>query len=107
MDKYVRDGKVAVLISKGYGAGWSTWLREDRYLFDPVIVGILLDDSIDKQTQYDDILTYCHKIEPYGFFAGVDGLCVEWVAEGTAFRVTEYDGHETLERMSETNWKVA
>ena len=25
IEKVVRDGKVAVLVSPGYGAGWSTW----------------------------------------------------------------------------------
>ena len=25
MNKLIRDGKVAVLISPEYGAGWSTW----------------------------------------------------------------------------------
>ena len=32
IEKVVRDGKVAVLVSPGYGAGWSTWnicLAED------------------------------------------------------------------------------
>ena len=24
-DKVIRDGKVAVIISPGFGAGWSTW----------------------------------------------------------------------------------
>ena len=27
MDKVIRDGKVAVLYSPGFGAGWSTWSR--------------------------------------------------------------------------------
>jgi hypothetical protein len=25
VEKYIKDGKVAVLYSAGYGAGWSTW----------------------------------------------------------------------------------
>ena len=25
MTKCIRDGKVAILYSPGYGAGWSTW----------------------------------------------------------------------------------
>ena len=40
-ERVVRDGRVAVLVSPGFGAGWSTWadreLRE-RLLFDPEVV---------------------------------------------------------------------
>ena len=28
-EKVVRDGKVAVLISPGFGAGWSTWADDE------------------------------------------------------------------------------
>ena len=31
-EKVIRDGKVAVLISPGYGAGWSTWSSDYRDL---------------------------------------------------------------------------
>ena len=41
MDKVIRDVKVAVLYSPGFGAGWSTWGRGDygdKVLFDPTVV---------------------------------------------------------------------
>lgn len=42
MEKVIRDGKVAVLYSPGYGAGWSTWCYNDdlvkTLLFHPLIV---------------------------------------------------------------------
>lgn len=44
-NKHVVYGKVAVLISTGYGAGWSTWAsngEEVAVLFDE-----LIDNSID------------------------------------------------------------
>ena len=31
MEKIIEDGKVAVLVSKGYGAGWSTWNLDASY----------------------------------------------------------------------------
>ena len=48
MDKVIRDGKVAVLVSYGYGAGWSTWnsARSDSLLFDPDIVQMVLDGAM-------------------------------------------------------------
>lgn len=30
MKKLIRDGKVAVLVSPGFGAGWSTWNGDDE-----------------------------------------------------------------------------
>ena len=42
MEKVIRDDKVAVLYSPGYGAGWSTWCSNDdlieTLLFHPLIV---------------------------------------------------------------------
>lgn len=29
VDKYIENGKVAVLVSKGFGAGWSSWSSGD------------------------------------------------------------------------------
>ena len=42
MNKVIRDGKVAVVVSPGFGAGWSTWAfrgeedYRDFMMFDPV-----------------------------------------------------------------------
>lgn len=36
--RVVRDGKVAVLVSPGYGAGWSTWAAGEEVMFCPEIV---------------------------------------------------------------------
>lgn len=42
MEKVIRDGKVAVLYSPGYGAGWTTWTYDSKLhevmLFHPLIV---------------------------------------------------------------------
>lgn len=42
MEKVIRDGKVAVLYSPGYGAGWTTWEYDSKLheimLFHPLIV---------------------------------------------------------------------
>ena len=46
VNKLIRDGKVAVLYSPNYGAGWFTW--NDKYLeilFDPEIVNLVLEDG--------------------------------------------------------------
>lgn len=103
MDRVIRDGKVAVLVSPGFGAGWSTWadreLRE-RLLFDPAVVawvelGKVGDVPVD---QYDDTYLYT---------GGADDLTIKWVPEGTQFRISEYDGSEHIVLASEEEWYTA
>ena len=38
MEKVIRDGKVAVLYSPGYGAGWYSWHDIEDLLYDPAVV---------------------------------------------------------------------
>jgi acetyl-CoA acetyltransferase len=41
MEKVIRDGKVAILYSPGFGAGWSTWNSySNEMIFDPDIVNV-------------------------------------------------------------------
>ena len=41
MDKYIRDGKVAVLIYREYGSGWYSSHHVKEMLFDPTIVDMI------------------------------------------------------------------
>lgn len=44
MEKVIRDGKVAVLYSKDFGAGWSTWNDGlEELVFHPKIVEMVLN----------------------------------------------------------------
>lgn len=38
MEKLVRDGKVAILYSKGYGAGWYSWHGIKELIFHPKLI---------------------------------------------------------------------
>lgn len=99
MEKVIRDGKVAVLYSPGYGAGWSTWCYNndliETLLFHPLIVekvesGLeqeITSEWLAKQFGEDFEDVYC---------GGADQLEIEWLPEGTAFRIEEYDGFETV-----------
>ena len=105
MNKVIRDGKVAVLLSHGCGAGWSTSLSvsdeyRDTYLFHPKLVGMveegrhreITEEWMEKELGIKD-----------GFVFGRDDLYIEWVPVGTKFIIHAYDGHESLE----TNWITA
>jgi hypothetical protein len=106
MEKYEVDGKVAVLVSFGYGAGWTTWAGDDaeRKMFDPVLVKMLLDS---KEEITDAIVKYVDETYPDSYNGGLDGLSVVLVEKGAKFVIDEYDGSESLTTIDEYDWIVA
>ena len=104
MQKLIKDGKVAVLISPGFGAGWSTWAIGDRdeLLFDAEIAQALLDG-----VDYGDIELLAKSKYPDQYLGGLDDLEVQWVDQGTEFTVEEYDGSESIRYKDGTIWSVA
>ena len=99
---YNEEGEVAVLISYGYGAGWSTQGEGEDGLFTPEVVLALINGE-DLTNEFLDSV--------YGkdafYYGGAKGLVVEWIEEGTLFRVTEYDGAERLQINYDLDWNVA
>jgi hypothetical protein len=92
MEKLIRDGKVAVLYSPGFGAGWYTWNSEyPDCLFDPEIVQIVLGE---KQGDIKEIVKQKY---PSFYCGGADQLSVAWLPVGTPFRIDEYDGAESVD----------
>lgn len=102
MSKVVRNGKVAVVYSSGFGAGWYTWNKECKeLLFHPQIVQAVMDGDVDKAVEV------AKKICPDGYFGGADSLEIEWVEEGFEFEVEEYDGSERIHVIGERQYLVA
>lgn len=94
-----------VLISPGYGAGWSTWneaaMAIDKKLIEAFENGISEEDM--KQLCID--LGYTggfEGTEPY--MGGFKNLTIVEVPEGTFFRVSEYDGYESIEFFGDSDW---
>jgi hypothetical protein len=107
MDKVIRDGKVAVLVSRGYGAGWSTWVADeyrDIYLFHPTLIQMVEEERhieittewMEKELGLEDVYT-----------GGTDGLEIEWVPVGTKFVIDEYDGAESIRTIDNFYWITA
>lgn len=89
-EKLERDGKVAVLVSPGYGAGWSTWNSEPASVFDPEMAeAVLAGDNARAET-------IARRKYPDAYTGGVGQLTVQWVAKGDRFEINEYDGSESL-----------
>jgi hypothetical protein len=98
MRKVIRDGKVAVLVSCGYGAGWYTWnTGHPQCLFSPEIVELIESGRKSEITN-----EYCEKLFGDEFYAGgAFELNIEWLPVGTAFWIDEYDGSENLRTIND------
>ena len=122
-NRYYRDGKIAVLISPGYGAGWYSWNTEHREcIFDKDIVELVLKkmDILEelKKLSYkdrqeatkrtnsslmkiskikDNIVELAKQKFGDGFYTrGAEDLEVEFVSIGSNIQINEYDGSESL-----------
>lgn len=91
IEKLIRDGFVAVLYSPGFGAGWSTWCGDHAYAMcvDKELCEAVDSGDTDKAAEIAE--------RKYGAYTGgSDALKIEWVPEGAAFRIEEYDGGESI-----------
>jgi hypothetical protein len=105
MEKVVRDGKVAVLVSPGFGAGWYTWNREENsevMLFDPEVVAWVEGGKVGPAPSMEEKYGW-----EYFYDGGAGDLVVRWVPVGAKFRIDEYDGAESLVLESEEKWVIA
>lgn len=101
MEKYIKDGKVAVVYSADYGAGWYTWNRIEELLYDPGLVQLVLDNVAPPI-----IVEYCEARWDISIFSS-PRLAVAWVPQGAKFRIEEYDGSETVMLESDYVWLSA
>ena len=92
-------GCVGVLVSRGYGAGWSTWIDGD--------VDLLCMDYnlVEMCLQGADENVVSEYLKSKGFdhpYTGGWSSCeVCWVREGESFVIDEYDGNESITYMGD------
>ena len=55
MNKVIRNGKVGVLVSYGYGAGFHTWGAPAEAIFSPTLINLIENDKY--ETYYTEKLT--------------------------------------------------
>lgn len=117
VEKVIRDGKVAVLISPGFGAGWTTWNdnhpRVEQMLYDPDIVNAILEWEKADGKNWKQCLMKIKEIadakynqdpDDYFFGNGLRDVEVVWVEKGRKFIIKEYDGSEGIQFHDEMNW---
>ena len=112
MEYYKNEsGQIAVLVSGGYGAGWSTWnTREVAY--DKRVVEYWLSHK-DDEAFMRGVDTYGSATEkeakefmasigyPGCYMGGFADIHIEWIEADEPFIITEYDGAESLECMGD------
>ena len=98
MEKIIRDGMVAVAVSPGFGAGWSTWNEVDP--MDARFNQLFLDGK------YLEADRLCEELE-LGYSGGAHDVIIKWVPQFTKFIINEYDGSESIQFIHEINWLEA
>jgi hypothetical protein len=102
VNKLIENGKVAVVYSPGFGAGWSTWNTESpEIIYDPTIVKYVETERL------DELKVYMELKYPGLYTGGIEDLAVEWIPIGTHFKINEYDGSESIEYRDSENWLIA
>lgn len=95
----IKDNQVAILYSPGYGAGWSTWNKEEyrkTLLMHPELVEWTLETN-HKKNKLQRIIGRLFGEDQYVCILGADQLKVEWVPSGSQIRINDHDGNESLE----------
>jgi hypothetical protein len=98
MEKVIRDGKVAILISRGFGAGWYSWNNNLELVFSPKIVEMVeqgKEKEIDEEWVEENLgfkNVYC---------GGASNLEINWLPVGARFIIEEYDGAESLKTIDD------
>ena len=101
MEKVIREGKVGVLVSPGFGAGFSTWGYPTEAIFNPTLIELVENEK------WQEAIDYCESTWSDGYSGGVQDLRVAWIPEGTKFQITEYDGSESIEFLEDIDWITA
>ena len=100
-------GQMKVLVSRGYGAGWSTW-NDPRMAFDERLIrafecGITQEDM-------QELCVECGYMDVNGDppqMGGFKQLEVVDIPSGELFQIMEYDGSEYIEYFEDSDWYLA
>jgi hypothetical protein len=101
MEKVIREGKVGVLISPGYGAGFYNWGAPIEAIFNPTLIELV------EQQKVEEAIDFVEKTWEGVYSGGVQDLQVVWIEEGTRFIIEEYDGAESFLFEDKIDWITA
>ena len=95
MEKVIRDWKVAVLVSKWYGAGWYTWSKDyEELLFHPKLVEMV--ESWNRNNITEEWVKENLWIKKDICLLWANWLEIEWIEQGSILMIDEYDWYESI-----------
>lgn len=101
MEKIIKNDMVAVAVSPGFGAGWTSWNEDKISPFEPKII-----EMIEKGEQSKINEEWCE--ENLGikdvYCGGAYKLEIVWIPVGVSFSINEYDGSESVYRSDEMDY---
>ena len=98
MNKYIKDGKIGILVSPGFGSGWSTW--NDIQADDARFVKLIDEGKLEEAMALAN--------ELHLFNRGLPNCKVVWLESGIKYKITENDGSETIEYQDYSDdWEIA
>jgi len=108
MEKVIRDGKVAVLISPSWGAGWYTWHDMEELIYHPKLVEMVENNQREEITEgfIAELLGIIDE-DNMPYIGGAEDLVIQWVPVGTEFMIEDYDGYESIRLKEATVWLTA
>lgn len=96
----MQEDMVGVLVSHGYGAGWSTWNDVDPQ--NEELVKAFENDLSDGEK-----MAIAERIYPDAYYGGLLKCKVHYLQKGTQYRIEECDGAERLELNYDSSWRMA
>lgn len=90
-----------ILISAGFGAGWSTWNSEYKefLLFDEGLIKLAKEKASEEQVK-----EYLKENGINAYTGGWDGIYVCCLDDDEQFIVEEYDGSESIRVKESEDW---
>lgn len=129
VERYYNEDKsaIAVLVSHDYGAGWSTWNKQEeggepyQIAYDKRVIEFWLEHKDDKH-YLEELDRYNFEANPIKteamayfeslgyssmYFGGFSDIELEWVPIGSHFEIREYDGAESLYILDLSDYAIA
>ena len=80
-----------VLISPGYGAGWSTWNSPEMAVDERLI------EAFENGISEEGMKQLCEELGYESYMGGFEDLEIVEVPRGSLFKIRVYDGYESIE----------
>ena len=103
MEKIIKDGKVAVAVSFGFGCGWSSEIGADINPMDARFNKLFIEGK------HDEVVKICEE-ENICCAEGAKDVEIVWIEEGADFVITADDqdnGNEDIIIKGDKGWYTA